>query len=279
MQDEEDILAGLVNEDLVKSDDDDAVESGDEEAGAGGAGADVPVISFADSSDDEDGSGDEEEGEKGDDEFSRFEKNSGALAQSIGDEYQRFKEQVNNKRREGIERSQLLAKSIRLREKGYPPSRELSEGDTVQALRMEVFSQQTRMRDDQSLVFMKKALVSGASALEIANNFFKNPFGINLSGYSGDVDLELSTDVYDDTLLDLREKYASGSAIPPEAKLGFLLVSTGVSTHLGNSQGKMASKAIKAGLKMVGAAGSESGKMNPPSDSESDSDSDSDVSV
>lgn len=248
---DESLLDTLVNSDLVREDLESEPEPEEEEEEELSA------------EEEEESSAEEEEEQ---DEYGEFVEQTRDRSQRVQEQFSEFKS-VHQKRQEEIEKSQLLAKSKTLTEKGIEPGRALSVNDSLATIRFEVFAQLQRWQEEKALVWMKRALVSSCTALEMANGYF-DPFGVDIKGYSTSIDMEMQAGDYDDSLIELRTKYMGKTKVlPPELKIGFLLASTALTQHLQNStQNKHLGAVVGAGLKAV----TNQSSMNPPDDSDED---------
>jgi hypothetical protein len=85
---------------------------------------------------------------------------------------------------------------------------------------------------DASVKFQRKALVAFVSGIEFMNGKF-DPVGAKLDGWSESISEDI--DSYDDIFEELYDKYKGKSSMPPEMRLIFSLVSSGVLYHVTNS--------------------------------------------
>jgi len=85
---------------------------------------------------------------------------------------------------------------------------------------------------DASVKFQRKALIAFASGVEFLNGKF-DPLGAKLEGWSESISEDI--DSYDEIFEELYEKYKGKSSMPPEMRLVFSLVSSGVLYHVTNS--------------------------------------------
>lgn len=85
---------------------------------------------------------------------------------------------------------------------------------------------------DASVKFQRKALIAFVSGVEFMNGKF-DPVGAKLEGWSESISEDI--DSYDEIFEELYEKYKGKSNMPPEMRLIFSLVSSGVLYHVTNS--------------------------------------------
>jgi hypothetical protein len=128
----------------------------------------------------------------------------------------------------------LLRKLSEIKAKGYELSKTYNLNSSIEEMQYEYDTLKSYADKKNGIKIFKNILTSGISLIEYFNDKY-DPLDIKLSGWTDKVEEDF--DSYQEVLEELYEKYkGSGSNVPPELKLMFLLCSSGVCYHLAQSE-------------------------------------------
>jgi hypothetical protein len=125
----------------------------------------------------------------------------------------------------------LLTKLNRRTEEGYELSHRFTMDNTVEEMEEEYDRLTDAKSFTNSIEWQRSALVTLVSGLEMMNETY-DPFDLKLKGYSDAVHSKVES--YDPIFEELYDKYKGKGGVPPEMRLVWKLVSTGVMIHATN---------------------------------------------
>lgn len=140
----------------------------------------------------------------------------------------RSQEDVEKEKRE---KAELLTKLTRLENKGYTLSRRFTMDNTLDEIKQEFDRLSDQRNLEASLKFQRQMMMGFVTGAELLNNKF-DPFGWQLDGWSESV--HENVDEFDEVFEELYDKYKTRGAMPPEARLLFMLAGSGFMFHMSN---------------------------------------------
>ena len=137
---------------------------------------------------------------------------------------------VDNKyQREEQEKQELLIKLLQLENKGVKLSRSFNMKSPIDDIRFEVQKQQSLIQEEESIKFMRNALITFVHGVEIMNSKF-DPIGAKLNGWSNSVMEDVGS--YEGIFQRLHEKYRGSVEMAPELELLMTLAQSAFMFHL-----------------------------------------------
>ena len=134
--------------------------------------------------------------------------------------------------KERKEKSELIAKLLRLEQKNFPVSKRFTMDNSLEEMTQE-FNRLVDARNlEASLRFQRQALMSVVTGLEWANSRF-DPLDIKLDGWSEAV--HENVEDFDEIFEELYDKYKERGKMPPEARLVMALAGSGFMCHVSNT--------------------------------------------
>ena len=134
--------------------------------------------------------------------------------------------------KERKEKSELIAKLLRLEQKNFPVSKRYTMDNTLEEMTQE-FNRLVDARNlEASVKFQRQALMSVVTGLEWANSRF-DPFDVKLDGWSEAV--HENVEDFDEIFEELYDKYKERGKMPPEARLMMALAGSGFMCHVSNT--------------------------------------------
>jgi len=134
--------------------------------------------------------------------------------------------------KERKEKSELVAKLLRLEQKNFPVSKRFTMDNSLEEMTQE-FNRLVDARNlEASLRFQRQALMSVVTGLEWANSRF-DPLDIKLDGWSEAV--HENVEDFDEIFEELYDKYKERGKMPPEARLVMALAGSGFMCHVSNT--------------------------------------------
>lgn len=133
------------------------------------------------------------------------------------------------------QKRELLYQFDRLEKKGMKLPRKFTMASALDEMKAEFERLRRDRQVDNSVKFQRKALVTIAAGLELANNYF-NPVGARLDGWSESINENI--DDYDDVFEELHEKYKGKANIAPELKILAMVGGSAFMYHLTHSYSK-----------------------------------------
>lgn len=133
------------------------------------------------------------------------------------------------------QKRELLYQFDRLEKKGVKLPRKFTMASPLDEMKAEFERMKRDRQVDNSVHFQRKALITVAAGLELANNYF-NPIGARLDGWSESINE--SIDNYDDIFEELHDKYKGKANIAPELKLLMMIGGSAFMYHLTHSYSK-----------------------------------------
>lgn len=142
--------------------------------------------------------------------------------------FKNFKKE-SSREDEIAERVELLARLSDLERSGYRTLRPIDDATPIDVVRFELYRVTRDQRRDTSLTWMRKALITLARLVEIANAKY-NPLELNLKGFSRSLQINIAD--FDSPLLGLHSIYSNRSfGMHPGLQLGFAFISSAVVHH------------------------------------------------
>lgn len=139
--------------------------------------------------------------------------------------YISFEEQLKEKK-------DLLTRLNRLRNKGYNVTKIYTMDSSLEELKQEVDRLVDAKNLENSIKFQRQIMMGLITGLEMVNTRF-NPLDFQLDGWSESVHENI--DDFDEVFEELYDKYKGKGSMPPEARLGMMLVGSGFMFHVSNS--------------------------------------------
>ena len=136
-----------------------------------------------------------------------------------------FDEQLKEKR-------ELLTKLNRLRNKGYNITKIFTMDSSLDELKQEVDRLADAKNLENSIKFQRQMMMGMVTGLEMLNTRY-NPLDWQLEGWSESIHENI--DDFDEVFEELYDKYKGKGNMPPEARLGMMLVGSGFMFHMSNS--------------------------------------------
>lgn len=132
-------------------------------------------------------------------------------------------------RREEQEKQDILIKLQQLENKGVRLSRSFTMKTPIDDLRFELSKQKSLIEEEESVKFMRNALITFVHGVEILNKKF-DPIGAKLTGWSNSVMEDIGS--YEGIFQRLHEKYRGSVEMAPELELLLALVQSAFMFHL-----------------------------------------------
>ena len=132
-------------------------------------------------------------------------------------------------RREEQEKQEILIKLQQLENKGVKLSRGFTMKSHIDDLRFELSKQKSLIEEEESVKFMRNALITFVHGVEILNKKF-DPIGAKLNGWSNSVMEDIGS--YEGIFQRLREKYRGSVEMAPELELLLTLAQSAFMFHL-----------------------------------------------
>jgi len=133
--------------------------------------------------------------------------------------------------KEKKEKADLLMKLNRLESKGYTLTHRFTMDNNLDEIRQEFDRLADQRNLEASLKFQRQMMMGFVTGAELLNNKF-DPFGWQLEGWSESVHENM--DDFDEVFEELYDKYKGKGAMPPEARLIFMLAGSGFMFHMSN---------------------------------------------
>lgn len=134
-----------------------------------------------------------------------------------------------NPRMEEHEKQEILIKLQQLADRGIKLSRNFSMNSPLEDLRFELSKQKSIIEEEESVKFMRNALITFVHGVEILNKKF-DPIGAKLNGWSNSVMEDIGS--YEGIFQRLHEKYKGSVEMAPELELLLTLVQSAFMFHL-----------------------------------------------
>lgn len=135
----------------------------------------------------------------------------------------------NKYKQEEQEKHDLLIKLIQLENKGVKLTRSFNMKSPIDDIRFEVQRQQSLIQEEESVKFMRNALITFVHGVEIMNSKF-DPIGAKLNGWSNSVMEDIGS--YEGIFQRLHEKYRGSVEMAPELELLLTLAQSAFMFHL-----------------------------------------------
>ena len=133
--------------------------------------------------------------------------------------------------KEKKEKADLIMKLNRLESKGYTLTHRFTMDNSLEEIRQEFDRLADQRNLEASLKFQRQMMMGFVTGAELLNNKF-DPFGWQLDGWSESV--HENVDDFDEVFEELYDKYKGKGAMPPEARLIFMLAGSGFMFHMSN---------------------------------------------
>jgi hypothetical protein len=133
---------------------------------------------------------------------------------------------------ERAKKADLINKLTRLEAKGFQVSKRFTMDNSLEEIELEFNRLMDARNLEGSIKFQRQMMMGFVTGLELMNNKF-NPFDWQLEGWSESV--HESIDDFDEVFEELYDKYKGRGAMPPEARLVFMLAGSGFMFHMSNN--------------------------------------------
>ena len=133
--------------------------------------------------------------------------------------------------KEKKEKAELLTKLTRLESRGYTLTHRFTMDNNLDEIRQEFERLSDQRNLEASIKFQRQMMMGFVTGAELLNNKF-DPFGWQLDGWSESV--HENVDDFDEVFEELYDKYKGKGAMPPEARLLFMLAGSGFMFHMSN---------------------------------------------
>jgi hypothetical protein len=133
--------------------------------------------------------------------------------------------------KEKKEKADLLTKLTRLEGRGYTLTHRFTMDNSLDEIRQEFERLSDQRNLEASIKFQRQMMMGFVTGAELLNNKF-DPFGWQLDGWSESV--HENVDDFDEVFEELYDKYKGKGAMPPEARLLFMLAGSGFMFHMSN---------------------------------------------
>lgn len=133
--------------------------------------------------------------------------------------------------KEKKEKADLLTKLTRMEAKGYTLTHRFTMDNSLDEIRTEFERLSDQRNLEGSIKFQRQMMMGVVTGCELLNNKF-DPFGWQLDGWSESV--HENVDDFDEVFEELYDKYKGRGAMPPEARLLFMLAGSGFMFHMSN---------------------------------------------
>lgn len=130
------------------------------------------------------------------------------------------------------EKSDLINKLARLESKGFQVAKRFTMDNTLDEIKQEYDRLMDARNLEASIKFQRQMMMGFVTGVELMNNKF-NPFDWQLEGWSESV--HENVDDFDEVFEELYDKYKGRGAMPPEARMLFMLAGSGFMFHMSNS--------------------------------------------
>lgn len=137
-----------------------------------------------------------------------------------------------NPEEERAKKADLINKLTRLEAKGFQVSKRFTMDNSLEEIELEFNRLMDARNLEGSIKFQRQMMMGFVTGLELMNNKF-NPFDWQLEGWSESV--HESIDDFDEVFEELYDKYKGRGAMPPEARLVFMLAGSGFMFHMSNN--------------------------------------------
>ena len=132
-----------------------------------------------------------------------------------------------------MQKRDLLAQINALEAKGFPPSRAVSDGVSLDDMKYELFRQTQNQERSMGLEKMRDGMMLLAHGIEMGNEY-ANPFGFKLKGFSRSIFMNMAQ--YDAPLLKLWTQWfsrGSASSASPLVSISFNMMMAAMGHHFG----------------------------------------------
>lgn len=133
--------------------------------------------------------------------------------------------------KEKKEKAELLTKLTRMEGRGYTLTHRFTMDNSLDEIRQEFDRLNDQRNLEASIKFQRQMMMGFVTGAELLNNKF-DPFGWQLDGWSESV--HENVDDFDEVFEELYDKYKGKGAMPPEARLIFMLAGSGFMFHMSN---------------------------------------------
>jgi hypothetical protein len=133
--------------------------------------------------------------------------------------------------KEKKEKAELLTKLTRLESRGYTLTHRFTMDNNLDEIRQEFERLSDQRNLEASIKFQRQMMMGFVTGAELLNNKF-DPFGWQLDGWSESV--HENVEDFDEVFEELYDKYKGKGAMPPEARLLFMLAGSGFMFHMSN---------------------------------------------
>lgn len=133
--------------------------------------------------------------------------------------------------KERKEKAELLTKLNRMETRGYTLTHRFTMDNSLDEIKAEFDRLSDQRNLEASLKFQRQMMMGFITGAEMLNNRF-DPFGWQLDGWSESVHENIED--FDEVFEELYDKYKGRGAMPPEARLVFLLAGSGFMFHMSN---------------------------------------------
>jgi len=133
-----------------------------------------------------------------------------------------------------MKKIELLRKLSEIKTKGFSLTKDYDFNSSIEEMEYEYELLKSFVDKRNGIKIYKNILLNGVSVIEFLNDKY-DPFDFHLQGWGEHMSIEV--DSYDDVLEELYEKYkGSGKKMPPELKLGLLMIASAGAFHFSKSQ-------------------------------------------
>ena len=133
---------------------------------------------------------------------------------------------------ERAKKADFINKLTRLEAKGFQVSKRFTMDNSLEEIELEFNRLMDARNLEGSIKFQRQMMMGLVTGLELMNNKF-NPFDWQLDGWSESVHENM--DDFDEVFEELYDKYKGRGAMPPEARLVFMLAGSGFMFHMSNN--------------------------------------------
>lgn len=133
--------------------------------------------------------------------------------------------------KERKEKAELLTKLNRMETRGYTLTHRFTMENSLEEIKGEFDRLSDQRNLEASIKFQRQMMMGFITGAEMMNNRF-DPFGWQLDGWSESV--HENVEDFDEVFEELYDKYKGRGAMPPEARLVFMLAGSGFMFHMSN---------------------------------------------